>query len=441
MRRTRALAVLALAAACGPKEDVTPQVPVQAGAAARAMALTGRFGVGGPFRSAKSEVDAGAEPAEPAPGRLAFSCVEPRGPYRALARVPCEVTIVGRGADAGADVLDVEDVENGRVAMELAPGAYRVTVGRGPEFAVAAWDADVVEGKTTWAPNEGAVVVAHVVDTRGYLAVDGAAREEREALARDAAQGIEVVVGDVARTVQQTKLEDALAVVAPIAGLDAVDPLTGAAALLANAATGRPARALGSFPARTYVRVAPDASPATWSPDDEADVVRGLRDRGDAVVTTGPFVRVTANGVPLGGIAKPRADREVEVAVHVECAPWMAVDRATLTRASGGAPLSQTFALRPTAMGGLAADITFYLRASTDDAFVVTIDAAAADAGAPPLAEGAPPRAVTAPLWIDADGDGASLGRTAPPPLETRDAAGARGSLSPPGVSPPGPSH
>jgi hypothetical protein len=408
-------ACVAMAAACA-HEDVTPAIAVQPGAAARAMALLGHGGPNDPH--AAPAADAGDdESAETEPGSIAFSCVEPRGAVRALARVPCRVTIAELGAAPAAGEGPTELVfETGKVVVEAPPGKYRVTVSRGPEYALATWDIDVASGTVAWGPNEGAIALRRVVDTRGYLAVDfGAATEET--VRADVAAGMEIVVGDVslvAPIVQAAKLEDAIE---PLSAgdLDTMDAWSNRDAFLARIASKHPVTAVAPPPARTYVRVDDDSSLVTWSPAREADVVRGLRDRRDVVMTTGPFVRVSANGAPIGGVARATADKDVEVKVHVECAPWIVVDRVSIVRASGPPVDSRPIVLRPTATDARAADVTFHLHAATDDAFVVLVDASAL-----PESDSPATRAMTGAIWVDADGDGESLGRTAAPPKETK---------------------
>src|SRR6202041_825037 len=76
----------------------------------------------------------------------------------------------GAGATAG-EALDLVS-ETGKVAIPLPAGNYRVTTSRGLEYARVVWETEVVPGKVTWGPNEGATVLRRVVDTRGYLASD-----------------------------------------------------------------------------------------------------------------------------------------------------------------------------------------------------------------------------------------------------------------------------
>jgi len=390
MSRAVTLAALAgVAVACGPHEDVTPAIAVQPGAAARAMALMGgRTSANEKRRDARTEEDADGGPGET--GRLVFACMERIGAIAALARVPCVATfeeIGATSADAGDEEPAPADVvaADGKIAIAIAPGKYRVTVSREPDYASAHFDVDVREEATTWGPNEGAVVLARIVDTHGYLAADGAAHGFGDTdarvmaaawLAREAARGGEAL--DVWST-------------------DDADTRARAAAdLLARLAAKAPVTAIASA-ARTYVRV-DDEMRLAWDAKRDADFARGVRERRDVVLTNGPFLRVTANGAPIGGVA-PALRKDVEVSVHVECGAGVTVDRIAIHRARVAAVDSRPVALHPLPSGARAADATFHLRASTDDAFVVTAES---DGGA---------YAMTGALWIDADGDGESLGR------------------------------
>jgi hypothetical protein len=136
------------------------------------------------------------------------------------------------------------------------------------------------------------------------------------------------------------------------------------------------------------------------------------------VLTNGPMLRVTANGAPIGGLARGHT---IVVNVHVESAPWAVVDEVRLLRASQvtddvGSQASQTTAIaaKPNAHGALAADVVFKVAAPADDAVVVI--ATGHRSMAPVLPAGGNPDevtpwAMTGALWIDADGDGHSLGR------------------------------
>lgn len=418
----------ALSLACGAHEELTPPIAVQPGAAARAMLLLGHGGPNDPIPRRALAEDAGEGPAPSGAslGSIAFSCLEARGAVRALGLVPCAVTITGIRETSVPEAELVS--ENGKIAVALAPGSYRVTAARGPEYARVTWEAEVLAGKRTWGPNEGATILRRVVDTRGYLAVDlralvpaadaGRPDNVRDTVFDDAADGVEIVLGDaplfarLAPIVQAAKVEDLIAL-SDAQDLDAQNAWSGRAAFLSRVASGRPVTAVAPPPARTYVRVDDDGPLVTWSPAREADLVRGICERRDVVLTTGPFLRVTANGAPIGGVARVTADGDVEVKVHVECAPWVAVDRVSIVRSSGVSVAPQSVSLRPTPSDGRAADATFHLHALADDAFVVLADASAASADAA-VDSASSTRAMTGALWIDADGDGVSLGRKVP---------------------------
>jgi hypothetical protein len=162
---------------------------------------------------------------------------------------------------------------------------------------------------------------------------------------------------------------------------------------------------------RTMVRVQDDAHLDAWDASRTSDLVRGVKALRDVVLTNGPMLRVTANGVPVGGIAKGRV---VTVKVHVECAPWVDVDSVQLVHAREGvAPSTKSVTLAPLKSGARGADTTFTVRADSDDAVFVTASGhrpmtpvlAASDA------KEITPWAMTGAVWIDADGDGKSLGR------------------------------
>src|SRR6185436_6684 len=89
---------------------------------------------------------------------------------------------------------------------------------------------------------------------------------------------------------------------------------------------------------RTYVRVDDDGNLSAWDDKRGADLVRGVRERREVVLTNGPFLRVSANGAPIGGIARPDASGKVDLKIHVEHAPWLAVDKLRIERARGSAP-------------------------------------------------------------------------------------------------------
>jgi hypothetical protein len=422
-----------LLAACGPREDVTPQIVVQPGAAERALALTGKTESGPAPKPAPAS--AAPEAPEPPQGRLVFACLEPRGALGVLVRVPCLATVHRLDApptDAGEDDDDDDDevlAADGKIAMRLAPGKYHVTAARGLEHASAAFDVAITAGQTTWGPHEGAVTVARVVDTKADLAVKrfagGDARANaREWIATEAARGIEVLATaegvapfDLEDLVRERKLEGAIVALAPrdfgVLDLGALEPAARDAAIadyLARLAAKAPVTPVASGEARTYVRVDDDTATTGWDAVRDASFVRGVSELRDVVLTDGPFLRVAANGGGIGSVVRPRAG-DVAVSVHVECVPGTHVERVALLRARGGAGESRAVTLAALPSGAMGADVTLHARAAKDDALVVT-------------AQGVGAFAMTGAVWIDADGDGESLGRSETKPRDIRPAPG-----------------
>jgi hypothetical protein len=161
---------------------------------------------------------------------------------------------------------------------------------------------------------------------------------------------------------------------------------------------------------RTYVRVTDDTHLDAWNEARTADLVHAVKSARDVVLTNGPMLRVTAGGVPVGGVVRGKA---VSVKVHVESAPWVVVDTVSVVRAmSPDRPQTKPVVEKPNATGALVADVSFDLRVSGDDAFVVI--ASGARPMSPVLAgddREIVPWAMTGALWVDAEGDGRSLGR------------------------------
>ncbi|WP_437687191.1 hypothetical protein [Sorangium sp. So ce176] len=202
---------------------------------------------------------------------------------------------------------------------------------------------------------------------------------------------------------------------------------------------------LGAEPGypRTYVGVAGD-DPGRL---DVADLVAGLRRRRDVVITNGPFVTMRLGEARQGGVASARRGarrEELSLSIRVERAPW--VDASELHVLVGGvahgAPIPLEGA-RTTPAGALVDEIAIpvilgggrkpnHVDAAgerrpgksapralflAEDTFVVAI--VRGHRPLEPVLAGEPheilPFAMTAPLWIDADGDGRSLGRAAAP--------------------------
>ena len=176
---------------------------------------------------------------------------------------------------------------------------------------------------------------------------------------------------------------------------------------------------------RTYLGAGTD-DPARL---DGAMLVEALRRRRDVVLTNGPFVTMRVGDVRQGGLASP--GRGAALTVRIERAPW--VDARELQILVGGAP-GPTFPLAGaviTPAGALLDEVTIPLAtgraaparsagkgrpapiAIPADTFVVAV--VRGERPLDPVLAGPPdeirPFAMTAPLWIDADGDGRALGR------------------------------
>jgi hypothetical protein len=155
---------------------------------------------------------------------------------------------------------------------------------------------------------------------------------------------------------------------------------------------------------RTYVRVTNDTAPG--DPARVQELVKTLRETRDVVLTNGPFIKTSA---PIGGLVKGKS---VDVKIEVRTAPWVVVDKVEIRMARGAAPKPIALAPHKNAAGAMVSEALFTVRATEDDAFAVIVS------GTKPMrpvlagedAEIAP-WAMTAPIWIDADGDGQSLGR------------------------------
>jgi hypothetical protein len=165
---------------------------------------------------------------------------------------------------------------------------------------------------------------------------------------------------------------------------------------------------------RTYVRVDDSGGVKGWDVTRTNDLVKGILDRRDVVLTNGPFLRVFVNGAAVvGRVAKAKSGK-LTVSVSVSAAPWVSVDRVGIAFASG-AVVEKKISLKPTKSGATNARIDIPIHVSGDDAISVY---AAGDKPLSPVLTGdakeIAPYAMTGAIWIDADGDGKSLGRSAP---------------------------
>jgi hypothetical protein len=156
--------------------------------------------------------------------------------------------------------------------------------------------------------------------------------------------------------------------------------------------------------------VARDDGLDAWSESRTLDIVRTLRETRQVVVTNGPFMRVTAGGVGIGGIAKAQGGK-FSVVVVVESAPWVQITHLVVMRASGPT-VAKDMTQRPNALGALTATARFDLTFDKDDAFVVV---ASGDKTLEPVLSGdaaeIKPYAIAGAIWVDVDGDGHALGR------------------------------
>lgn len=473
-----------------------------------------------------------------APGRLHAQCKERPSPKVDASPVPCKATFEAIGApnpDFGpghvaGPARNQVTTADGAIDVPLAPAKYRVTLSRGPEYALSQFEVDVRAGGPVEACDIGErCLLRRVVDTKGYLACDfhqhtmlgvDAPTNTRDRVIGNVAEGVEVavasehnIVADLEPIVRELGLADRLveivgnelttdtshrpwghANVFPLV-LDAASPAGGAtkvrdrdpkeifaevraknpdavfqinhprsggngyfdlldfdrklgvgtdarydarfdavevwngrnvpqrAAVLEDVMsllrTSHPVTITGTtdthgmvgqeagYP-RTYVRMKDDDIGA-WNAARSAEMVRTIRETRDVVVTNGLFMRVSANGAGIGGIARARGGH-VSVKISIESAPWIEPKHVKVLRTSGASESDVTAHLN--AAGALVANASFDLEARVDDAFIVVVS------GDKPLSPVLPgdgaeirPYALSGAIWIDADGDGHALGR------------------------------
>ena len=101
--------------------------------------------------------------------------------------------------------------------------------------------------------------------------------------------------------------------------------------------------------------------------------------------------------------------------VHVETAPWAAVDRIRVLRAAAAPSkvlLDEPLSLKPSASGALTADLSRSIVLDRDDAVVIVVTGSGT---LEPVLSGPAgeihPFAMTGATWVDANGDGQALGR------------------------------
>ncbi|WP_437587601.1 hypothetical protein [Sorangium sp. So ce1000] len=361
---------------------------------------------------------------------------------------------------------------SGDLEIPLPPGQLRVVASRGPEFSLAEATVDIAEGGASRLD----LTIARVVDTAGYLACDlqqdsgqsaDAGGSAAARVASSAAGGVASAAGGVASAAEGVECS---LTSEHGAGVDAVEVWTGrdvaardraleelwvslrASRPVTPTATSDAHGLVGAEPGypRTYVGV-PDDDPARC---DAVDVVSSLRRRRDVVLTNGPFVTVRLGDARQGGVASARRGSRgapLSLSIRVERAPW--VDARELHVLVGGVESGAPILLegaRTTPAGALLDEIEIPVvlgagagrrpqrpdaRAGgalggrgpgktahgaisvAEDTFIVAIVRGRRPLD--PVLSGEPdeilPFAMTAPLWIDADGDGRSLGRAAEP--------------------------
>ncbi|MEO8798874.1 MAG: CehA/McbA family metallohydrolase, partial [Polyangiaceae bacterium] len=163
---------------------------------------------------------------------------------------------------------------------------------------------------------------------------------------------------------------------------------------------------------RTFVRVDDDGPTTGWNDARSADLVKGIVERRDVVLTNGPFLKVDVNGVGIGAIAK---GKHLLVHVVVQSAPWVTVDKIGLTFGSG-ASLERPLVTKLNGAGALEGVVDFQVASPKDDVVSVWVSGSKPMT---PVLNGDPseimPYAMTGAIWIDADGDGKTLGRETKP--------------------------
>ncbi|HEY1956243.1 MAG TPA: CehA/McbA family metallohydrolase [Polyangiaceae bacterium] len=481
-----------------------------------------------------------------APGRIHVQCKERLDAKSALANAPCKATFEGLGvpnpdfgpAHVAGPARNQVTTKDGDVDVPIAPGRYRVTLSRGPEYATSAFEVDVQPG----ADVEGACDVAErcflrrVVDTRGYLACDfhqhtmlgvDAPTNTRDRVIGNVAEGVEIavatehnIVADLEPLVREMGLADRLVEIPgdelttdtslhpwghanafplpfdadkphggaldvrdrppkelfselraknpglviqvnhPRSGSNGYfdlldfDRATGAGtdprydpdfdaielwngrnvaqrsavlddtkSLLRNS---HPVTITGTtdthgmvgqeagYP-RTYVKLKDDDLGA-WTADRSAELAKSIRQTRDVVVTNGPFMQVHASGAGIGGIARARGGHVI-VTVEVQSAPWVEANhvhvvRALGTKAGSRDRLDADLKPRLNAAGALASHAQFDLAVDRDDAiFVIVTGDKTLSPVLPGNGDAIRPYAISGAIWLDADGDGKSLGR------------------------------
>ncbi len=163
-----------------------------------------------------------------------------------------------------------------------------------------------------------------------------------------------------------------------------------------NSDTHRMAHAEAGYP-RNFILLGTD-DPRQVRPEQVVAAVREQR----IVVSTGPFIRFSANGQPLGSQVKPE-NGWVELEISVSAAPWVDVSEVQLI--ANGEPAATFLVERSQEV--VRFERKLRLRPEADTWYVVI--ARGSRPLAPAVLAASPralPYAITNPIWVDADGNG-----------------------------------
>lgn len=188
---------------------------------------------------------------------------------------------------------------------------------------------------------------------------------------------------------------------------------------------------------RSLVRVGRDLS--TMRDLDACELSRAIR-AGGVMMTNGPLVELTIDGAPTGSLVRAR-DGRVTLQIDVWAAPWIDVARVHLYDAAGN---RETLPLAPAPDGVVRLSTSIDKTLAADDFFLVEVEGDKSLWPVVPGLEQPPlmiadavgslleafgmaddtdpalqletvhpmkPWAMTNPIWIDVDGDGASFGK------------------------------
>ncbi|HEX7600453.1 MAG TPA: hypothetical protein VF316_02565, partial [Polyangiaceae bacterium] len=141
-------------------------------------------------------------------GRLQLACVE-AGPDGQKGPTPCKATLEALGGGKAPDfgpghvagpAKNQVTTDDGRVDVPVAPGRYRVTLSRGPEYALTQLEVAVEPGLVAAPCDADKCLLKRVLDSTGYVAADF---HQHTMLGVDAPTGTDDrVIGNVAEGVE-----------------------------------------------------------------------------------------------------------------------------------------------------------------------------------------------------------------------------------------------